>query len=670
MNSEKNNKVFKPELLAPAGSIESFHAAIAAGADAIYLGVGDLNARVRAKNFTMKTLSYLVPYAHSKNVKVYVTLNTLIKQTELKNILNTLYQLEQIEIDAVIIQDLGLAAIINKYFPKLEMHASTQMVVHNLAGVKACEKLGFSRVVLSRELSMQEISKISDRTKMEIEIFIHGALCYSISGLCLASSYLGGASGNRGRCTQVCRRKFNEKHRSGFYFSAKDLQALDHIDQMSMKRISSLKIEGRMKSAEYVYNVVKAYRKAIDKTEDIEKIKDDLQFDLGREKTDLFLESTDNRGIVNAATPAGTGIDLGFLLNINENSINLDTKIKINIGDRLRFQAREGEEGVSKRVVSVDQNELSTSCELSDTDQISSGDSVFLISKSSSESFDKIKVRTAPLKFKEHFPAAKRVLGSIKYEKNSKKKKLFFKVDSVNWLHLIKKETYNGIILNFEIKDYEELLRNNGSLNQIFSQMIAALPPFISQKELSVWKKLCEDLFNKGVKKFSLGHFSQKEILPPNAKFIAESTVWVNNMATVNILSDFGFDNFCYSPEDDILNLKGIADRRGLLTLFSYVPLFISRIKSPLKENVDLLDSKGEGFFTARKHGLDYLMGSKPLCLIHRQKKMEEIGINNFILDLSFTPPNQKTLTTLMKHYKSGQKLPDTTLFNHKGGLK
>lgn len=670
MENQSNKKVFKPELLAPAGTIESFHAAIDAGADAIYLGVGDLNARVRAKNFTMKTLSFLVPHAHEKGVKVYVTLNTLIKQIELKQILNTLYQLDQIGVDAVIIQDLGVAGIINKYFPNLEMHASTQMVVHNLAGVKACEKLGFSRVVLSRELSMQEISKISDRTKMELEVFIHGALCYSISGLCLASSYLGGASGNRGRCTQVCRRKFGEKHRSGFYFSAKDLQALSQMDQFKLKRISSLKIEGRMKSAEYVHTVVKGYRKAIDGADTVENIEKELQFDLGREKTELFMNSVDNKGIVNAATPAGTGVDLGFVLNVNRDNVFLDTDIEVSEGDRIRFQASEGDEGISKKVTAVKKSELGTQCFLSDITDITPGDSAFLIGKASSKSFDKIKVKCPPAKYNETFPSAGRVLSSYKQEKSGKQSKLFFKVDSMSWLHLIKKEKSSGIILNFELKEYEELLRSGGSLKQIIPQLIAALPPFIPQKELNRWKELCKELHNKGIRQFSCAHFSQKEILPEKVKLFADSTIWCINRPTIQKLSDLGFQNFTYSSEDDILNLKGIADKRGMMTLFSYVPLFISRIHSPLKEDVDLLDSKGAGFFTARRHGLDYLLGSRPLCLIHREKKMMEIGISSFVLDLSFTPANQKTLKTLMEHYKSGRKLPDTTLFNHKGGLK
>ena len=196
----------KIELLAPAGSTESFLAAIDGGADAIYCGTSLLNARMRAKNFTIPQLSYLVPYAHSRGVKIYITMNTLVKNGELESIFDLLYQLSQLEVDAIIVQDIGLIEIAKNYFPSLSIHASTQMAIHNLDGVEVAEKLGMERVILARELTIDEIGYITRRSNIEVEIFVHGALCYSISGICLASSYLGGMSGNRGKCTQVCRR--------------------------------------------------------------------------------------------------------------------------------------------------------------------------------------------------------------------------------------------------------------------------------------------------------------------------------------------------------------------------------------------------------------------------------------------------------------------------------
>lgn len=253
-----------PELLAPAGSMESFHAAINAGADAVYLGLEVFNARMRAKNFSIKKLSYLVPYAHSRGVKVYVTLNTQIKQKEFEGLIHVLYQLEQIGVDALIVADLGLIEVARTNFPSLKLHGSTQMAIHNRAGIRGAEKLGLSRVVLSRELTCEEIGNIKRETALQLEVFIHGALCYSISGMCLASSFLGGASGNRGMCTQVCRRKFKQKSAEGYFFSPHDLCAIDYLFHLKQLGVCSFKIEGRMKGPEYVDTVVRAYRASID----------------------------------------------------------------------------------------------------------------------------------------------------------------------------------------------------------------------------------------------------------------------------------------------------------------------------------------------------------------------------------------------------------------------
>lgn len=188
------NKTLKPELLAPAGSLESFNAAIEAGADAIYLGVGEMNARLRARNFSVKNLSYLVNQAKKNQVKIYVTVNTLVKQDELTSVLNLLFQFQQLKVDAIIVQDLGIVHLARTYFPDLTMHASTQMVIHNSVGLQAACDLGIKRAVLSRELTFDEIKRIKQNSPIELEVFIHGALCYSVSGLCLASSYIGGWS--------------------------------------------------------------------------------------------------------------------------------------------------------------------------------------------------------------------------------------------------------------------------------------------------------------------------------------------------------------------------------------------------------------------------------------------------------------------------------------------
>ncbi len=255
----------KPELLSPAGDMECFFAAVENGADAVYFGLKDFSARASADNFAIDDASKAIAYARKRSVKVYIAINTLIKTHELESVVDYLIALDELQPDALILQDLGLLYLIQSQFPHFQLHASTQMTIHNLAGVKRLEKMGFKRVVLSRELSVDEIENISQNTSMEVEVFVHGALCYSYSGLCFFSSMMGGRSGNRGRCAQPCRMYYKSQPcEGGYLFSMKDLRTLSQIKALMTAGIHSFKIEGRMKSPEYVAVVTHTYRQAID----------------------------------------------------------------------------------------------------------------------------------------------------------------------------------------------------------------------------------------------------------------------------------------------------------------------------------------------------------------------------------------------------------------------
>lgn len=250
------------EILAPCGAFEQLQAAINAGADAVYLGYGEFNARRNAKNFTFEELKEAVEYCHSFGVKVHATVNTLIKDNEIEKIYSVLTDLAKADVDAVIVQDLGVARIIKQSFPDLIMHASTQLTVHNVTGAKLLKSLGFSRVVLSRELSEKEIAKITKETDIEIEVFIHGALCMCISGGCYLSSVLGQRSGNRGLCAQPCRLDFTLNNRD-HALSLKDMCHIPYIKKLKEIGVTSFKIEGRMKRPEYVYASVLACKQAL-----------------------------------------------------------------------------------------------------------------------------------------------------------------------------------------------------------------------------------------------------------------------------------------------------------------------------------------------------------------------------------------------------------------------
>lgn len=257
------NKDF--ELLAPAGSLEIFKGVIESGADAVYVGGSMFGARAYANNFTEEELLEAIDFAHLRGVKVYLTVNTLIKNSEFSKLYDYLLPYYKRGLDAVIVQDLGVVKAIHEYFPSMEIHTSTQMTVTGADGVRFLSQFGVTRVVMAREVSLAEMKRIHEETGMELEAFVHGALCYSYSGQCLFSSILGGRSGNRGRCAQPCRLPYTvEGKKDEYILSLKDMCGIKALDKLHEAGVYSLKIEGRMKQLEYACGVVKYYRSYID----------------------------------------------------------------------------------------------------------------------------------------------------------------------------------------------------------------------------------------------------------------------------------------------------------------------------------------------------------------------------------------------------------------------
>lgn len=254
------------ELLAPAGSIDSLKAAVYNGADAVYLGLEQFNARIKADNFSTRNLKQWVDFCHLYNVKVHVTLNTAIKNSEIEELTQLIKECANARVDAFILSDLAVLNIARTYAPKVALHASTQLGIHNLYGARCAQRLGFSRVVLSREARLEDIRAIKENTSLEVECFAHGALCVSFSGGCLMSSVAGGNSGNRGLCLQPCRKEYTEtlSGKKGYFLSMKDLCTLPKLEDYINLGVDSLKIEGRLKSPEYVGETIRVYRKAID----------------------------------------------------------------------------------------------------------------------------------------------------------------------------------------------------------------------------------------------------------------------------------------------------------------------------------------------------------------------------------------------------------------------
>lgn len=345
------------ELLSPVGDFDCLKAAVQNGADAVYFGANSFSARAFASNFDDDTLKKAINYAKIRGVKTNLTLNTLIKNDEMYKAIALAKKAYEYGIDAIIVQDLGLARYMIKNFPGLAVHASTQMSVHNLEGILTLQNMGFSRVVLSRELSIQEIEHICKNSNVEIEAFVHGALCISYSGQCLFSSMVGGRSGNRGKCAQPCRLPYELLENDttidkGYLLSPRDLCGLEYLPQLVKAGVTCLKIEGRMKTPEYVATVTRIYRKYLD----LAMSKNDFKID-EKDKKDLLqvfnrggfsnghLSSTENRKLIYPQKSNNMGIYLGTISNFNKNHgyISFTTNEFLHVGDKICVENKKHE---------------------------------------------------------------------------------------------------------------------------------------------------------------------------------------------------------------------------------------------------------------------------------------------------------------------------------------
>ena len=341
----------KVELLSPVGDMEALKAAVQNGADAVYLGASNFNARINGKNFDDEELIKAIEYAKLRNVKVHLTLNILIQNNEFQDAIKLVEKVYKAGVDAIIVQDIGVAKYIIENFSGLEVHASTQMTIYNKEGVKELEKLGFSRAVLARELSVQEIDDICKNSNIEIETFAHGALCISYSGQCLMSSMIGGRSGNRGKCAGTCRLPYelvNKENGSiegkGYLLSSKDVCSLDILPQLINAGVNSLKLEGRMKSPEYVGAVTSIYRKYIDLAESgneyivDEKDREKLMqiFNRGGFSTG-YIAGKLGKDMMYTKKPNHMGIYIGDVISYNPNKgyVKFKTTKDINLGDSI-----------------------------------------------------------------------------------------------------------------------------------------------------------------------------------------------------------------------------------------------------------------------------------------------------------------------------------------------
>lgn len=333
----------KAELLAPAGNMDMLYAAIKSGANAVYLGLTQFGARATAGNFTLEQLKEARRITALFGVKIYITLNTLVKQNEIAALKEIIYSIVPIGIDAILVQDIGVASLIKEIAPDIPLHASTQMAIYSASGAKYLKSLGFERVVLARECSLETIREVVE-SGIEVEVFVHGALCIAMSGQCLISSFNGGRSGNRGRCAQVCRKSFSFDGKKAMHISARDIMLYNVLPDLLEAGVHSLKIEGRLKSPSYVANVCKQYRKGIDSyyNGSFEKLSKREYFWLMQsfnrgDFSQGYPGGSEDAGIINSARSNNHGVYIGDVEKVGGNLLYIRLKENIAQNDMLRI---------------------------------------------------------------------------------------------------------------------------------------------------------------------------------------------------------------------------------------------------------------------------------------------------------------------------------------------
>ncbi len=673
--------VRKPEVLAPVGSWQCFWAAIENGADSIYVGLKGLNARDLAPNFDINEMASLVEVSHKHNVKVYVTLNSLIKENEIEEVVKYLCALKHIRPDALIIQDIGLLYLCKRFFPKFELHASTLMGFHNSAGVITARNLGFKRVVLARELTLEEIRACCRVEDIEIEIFVAGALCFSISGLCLMSSFLGGKSGMRGRCVQPCRRRYNIKDKFGYFFSMKDLCLIDFVPELIDIGVKAFKIEGRLRPAHYVASMVKAFRLAIDDPLRLDEAKRIAENACGRPHTTAYIKNPHPDDAIDPYIAPNTGLYVGKVLDVLGEKLLLENKIDVSTGDKLRFVDKKQDIQKSFSVINVELNERRAGILLSlDNKDKSKLNKFFrkgiLVFKTSS--LYKVNKKNISLKSKISLSniskEKKIILEKLRGQQNKKRvkrdliKKNIIKIRTISQLSIIKIK-YDLIFfeLKGEIQDTVKAF-NYFKRKNILRDTVWFLPVFIPEEESKKFKSSLEWLFKKGCRNFgisSLGQLSFLNAISNKITIYGSYQLNIANSLSIKALKFLGIKNLEFSIESDFRNLESALKNspssvRIYQNVFGLIPLFSSRMRHLTKiKYYPIISPKKEKFFLLKDKFLEYIVPELPINILKETKNIHRI--DGFIFDFRF---QTNVLKPILKSRKELKRITKCNKFN------
>lgn len=706
------------ELLAPAGNIESLDAAIGEGADAVYLGLKSFNARLRTSNFAWNQFEAAVNSIHCQNKKIYVTVNTVCEEWETERLYRLLAYLEKIGPDGLIVQDYAVIRMCQEFFPNLELHASTQMNVESAAAANLLYKEGLSRVVVARELGLEEIRYIKEHTKAQIEMFVHGALCVSESGLCLFSSFLGGKSANRGMCTQACRRYYTAEYpegiKQGYYFSPCDMQLIEHIPELCDIGVDSFKIEGRMKSAEYVGSVVAAYRYVIDHYKEdrkgaVETGKRMLASDFARTKTDYWYgfkeigEGVKNAGskILNPDQAGGTGIYLGTINNTKKAPDELIDEIKRNTpagaeperivlanitggsydpdpGDSIRLHTRTDTGRASHKVHHVEVDDDGRRW-VDIPAGFKPGDSVYLLQiKSMSKRYSRVlpgdlsKYRRQPadekLPILDLTPVGNRELSYFP-------EGIYVQVSTIPDVFQAQALHPVRLIIEYTNDTKYDLLHSKTVLPVSKKAIYISLDPYCPAAIEETLAQELSELIELGYTQFVVNNIAHIQLLKDKkVRMIAGPYLYTFNRWAVSWLENQDIGAFVMPYENSRRNLEATFDEkvrdRVLVPIFAYPALFRMRFSLPEEYGFTFFaDKEGEEFKVASSSDGSFVLPELPFSLLDKTEFLSQSGFKRMLIDFSKISITKGEIKSITGSLFKKQVLPDVTRFNWKDGF-
>ncbi len=678
-----------PELLAPAGSIEALDAAVGEGADAVYLGLKTFNARMRTRNFAFNQFEAAVESLHKLGKRLYVTVNTVFEERESDRVYQLLQYLNRVGPDGVIVQDLGVVKLARDEFPALRLHASTQMNVASSPGVNVLSKLGFKRVVLARETSLDEIASVRKSTNLEIETFVHGALCVSCSGVCLFSSYLGGKSANRGACAQACRRLYEaEGSRSGYFFSPDDLELVTKVPELTEAGVDCFKIEGRMKSAEYVGAVVAAYRYMIDNwRHDRERAEAKaaslLQSDFARRKTLYWFRGKAEPDFIRADQAGGTGTPLGKIRKARAFEDEgpqwalVGSRDGVAEGDSVRVHSADDSGRVTGKIRGLKQTPEGLYLKIDCPFKVS--DELYLIQ--TAESVKRYR-RVLPddLARYRKFPSWDRAPEPPRHKAPSSLRDdfpegLYAMASRYADLHVLLSVRPVKAVVRLTRETARELRSHEKELPFRGKELVFWLEPWLAESDAAWLAEEIEFWRGKGFRHFianNLGHLPM--LRGKDLAIAAGPFLYAFNPYAAAFLHDAGCELIVPPLEFSKQNLMKIAEsddkRAFMVPVFAFPPLFTIR--------ANLRDSHDFRFFTDRD-GLTYelvsgdsgsvVVPANPFSLVDRVPFLRKEGFGRFLLDFSFIALKKPLYRQVMKAAEEGTVLPETRRFNWKDGF-